>query len=78
MFRRLKTYQLVADLSVALVFLLVAWPIEAVMATSSPNTVWPSAPNPYSTPNAPVAMTASIGQATSRKTSATDRSATSW
>ena len=35
MFRRLKTYQLVADLSVALVFLLVAWPIEAVMATGA-------------------------------------------
>lgn len=35
MFRRLKTYQLVADLSVALVFLLIAWPVEAVMATGA-------------------------------------------
>ncbi|MFK4836732.1 sensor histidine kinase [Microbacterium sp. ZW T2_14] len=35
MFRRLKTYQLVADLSAALVFLLVAWPIEAVLAPSA-------------------------------------------
>ncbi|KAF2412338.1 sensor histidine kinase [Microbacterium sp. B35-04] len=35
MFRRLKTYQLVADLSVALVFLLIAWPLEAVMATGA-------------------------------------------
>jgi signal transduction histidine kinase len=34
-FRRLKTYQLVADLSVALVFLLIAWPLEAVMATGA-------------------------------------------
>lgn len=35
MFRRLKTYQLVTDVSVALVFLLVAWPVEAVMATGA-------------------------------------------
>jgi signal transduction histidine kinase len=34
-FRRLKTYQLVADLSVALVFLLIAWPVEAVTATGA-------------------------------------------
>jgi signal transduction histidine kinase len=34
-FRRLKTYQLVTDVSVALVFLLVAWPVEAVMATGA-------------------------------------------
>ncbi|MEV5070988.1 sensor histidine kinase [Microbacterium sp. LMI12-1-1.1] len=35
MFRRLKTYQLVTDVSVALVFLLVAWPVEAVTATGA-------------------------------------------
>ncbi|MDQ7878230.1 histidine kinase [Microbacterium sp. QXD-8] len=35
MFRRLKTYQLVTDVSIALVFLLVAWPVEAVMATGA-------------------------------------------
>ncbi|WP_345544877.1 sensor histidine kinase [Microbacterium jejuense] len=35
MFRRLKTYQLVVDVSIALVFFLIAWPIESVLVVGA-------------------------------------------